>query len=101
MTERQVLGDAVGVGFIHLLRGAEIAAALRVFGGEQMALARAHAHDFAGAGDLEPLGHCFSGFDAFGATHKYIFRLKKSAQYRGRRMGKQALFPDCSLVRHG
>ena len=77
MAERQVLRDAIRIGFIHLFRGAKTAAALGVFGGKQMALAGAHPHDFAGAGDLEPLGHCFSGFDAFGATHNIYLSLKK------------------------
>ena len=43
VAERQVLDDSIGVGRVHLLGGAEVAAAFGTFGGEQVAFAGAHA----------------------------------------------------------
>jgi hypothetical protein len=79
MAERQILGDPIGVGMIDLLARAKIAAALGILGGEQMALAGAGAHDFAGAGDLEPFRHGFPSFNTFGASHKFTFFTKERA----------------------
>ena len=62
MAERQVLRDAVDVGRIHDRGLAEPAAAFGVFGLGQMAATGAVAHDFAGGGDFEPLGHGLSSF---------------------------------------
>ena len=69
MTERQILRDAVRVRRIDEFGGAEAAAALGTFRLQQVAFAGAHAHDFAGAGDLETLGHGLLRFDTFGTSH--------------------------------
>jgi hypothetical protein len=73
----KVLGDTIGIGGIHLFGGAEAAAAFGVFGGQQVATASAGAHDFAGAGDLEPFGDRFPSFDTFGASHNFTFFITK------------------------
>jgi len=90
MAERQILEDAIGIRLVHLLGGAKAAAASGAFGLEQMPFARARAHDFSRAGDLEPFGHGLLGFDAFGSSHKLSFQ--KSAQYRPRPPRLQAVF---------
>ena len=64
------IGDPVSVGGRHLAVFPQRAPAIGVFALEQMALARAAAHDFSGAGDLEALGHGFSRFDSLGSSHK-------------------------------
>jgi hypothetical protein len=69
--ERQVLFDAINVRGIHDRGLAETAEAFRVFGLGQMAATRVGTQDFASAGDLEPFGHGFLGFDAFRTTHKF------------------------------
>jgi hypothetical protein len=49
-----------------------------------MAFAGVTAHDFAGAGDLEPFAHGLSRFDAFGSSHKfYYFNCKRARTIRG------------------
>jgi hypothetical protein len=69
MAERKILGDA-----IHI-RGAEnfgLAHRAPPFGAladHQMAFARPAEHDFARAGNFEPLGHGLSGFNPLGTTH--------------------------------
>jgi hypothetical protein len=72
VAERKVLGDAVGVRGVHLGVFAEAAEALGVFGLGQVTAAGVGAHDLAGGGDFKPLRHGFSGFDAFGTSHKFI-----------------------------
>jgi hypothetical protein len=79
MTERQILRDTIRIGVIDFLACAKTTATLCVFGGEQMALAGAGAHDFAGAGDLEPFGHGLPSFITFGASHKFTFVTKERA----------------------
>ena len=70
VAERQVLRDAVSIGRINDHRTAEPAAALGTLGLGQVAFAGVAAQNFAGAGDLEPLGHGLFRFDAFGSSHK-------------------------------
>jgi hypothetical protein len=70
VTERQTLGDAIGVGGVHDCGFAEPASAFRALGLAQVASAGAAAQDFAAAGDLEPLGHGLLGLNTFGASHK-------------------------------
>jgi hypothetical protein len=77
MARRQVLGDPVRVGVVHLLGGAQTAAALGVLGGQQMPFARAGAHDLATGRDFEPFGHCFSRSGAFGTSHNINFFAKE------------------------
>ena len=73
MAEWKVLSDAVGIRGIHDGRLAQPAAALRTLALKQVPAASLHPHNFAGAGDLEPLGNGFFRFDAFGTTHKLSF----------------------------
>jgi hypothetical protein len=77
VAERQVLRDAIGIGRVHDGGFAKAAAVLRIFGLGQMAQARMAAENFARAGDLEPLGHGLSGFNAFGSSHKKIISITK------------------------
>jgi hypothetical protein len=77
VAEREVLRDAVGIRGVNHGGLAEAAHALGVFGLGQVTAARVGAHDFAGASDLEPFGHGFSGFDAFGTSHKFIISIAK------------------------
>ncbi len=78
MTEWQILGDAIGVGLIDDFCGSEGTAALGPFRGHQMPFARAHAHDLARAGDLEPFSHRFPCFDTFRTTHNIFFVSKRA-----------------------
>ena len=70
MTERHALGNAISIGRIYDGGFAEAAQALGVFGLRQMATACVGTHDFAGGGNLKPLGRGFLCFDAFGTSHK-------------------------------
>jgi hypothetical protein len=81
MAERQILRDAVGIGRVHDGALAEPAAVFGFLALQQMAFAGVAAQDFARAGDLEPLGHGLSCFDAFGSSHKFLFQLQKGAHY--------------------
>jgi len=71
------LQDAIGIGRINLLVGAEVPAALGVFGLQQVPLAGVLAHDFAAGGYFKPLGHRFPGFNAFGTSHNLTFPSEK------------------------
>src|ERR1017187_7948368 len=84
MAERQILQDTVGIGRVHNGAFAEAAAVLGFFALQQMALASVAAQDFARAGDLEPLGHGLSCFNAFGSSHKFLIQLQKGAHYTWR-----------------
>src|SRR5437899_2284346 len=93
MAGRQVLDDAIGVRRVNDRALAETAAALGIFALQQMALAGVVAHDFAGAGDLEPFGHGFFRFDAFGTSHKFIFSITKGrALYAADESDASAIF---------
>jgi hypothetical protein len=70
MAKRQILGNPIGVGWIHQFLCAQIAAALGILCGQQVALAGAHAHYFACGCYFKPLGHCFPCLDTFGSSHK-------------------------------
>ena len=72
MAERQALGDAIGIGMVHLFAGAEITAATGTFGLQQMAFTSAHAHDFTASGYLEPFRNRFLRLNTFWASHKII-----------------------------
>jgi hypothetical protein len=72
MAEREVLRDAVGIGRVNLRIFAEAAKALGVFGLGQVTAAGVGTHDLSSGGDFKPLRHGFSGFDAFGTSHKII-----------------------------
>jgi hypothetical protein len=71
VAERQILRNAIRIGGIHLGILAEATQALGVFGLGQVTAASVRAHNLAGGGDLKPLGHGFSCFDAFGTSHKF------------------------------
>jgi hypothetical protein len=70
VAERQVLRDAINIGGVHRGCSTETAAAFGILGLGQVAEAGMVAHNFAGASDLEPLGHGLFSFDAFGSSHK-------------------------------
>jgi hypothetical protein len=63
------LQNAIGIGGVHLAAGTETAAALGVFGLEQVPFAGVGPHDFATGGDLKAFSHRFLRFDAFGTSH--------------------------------
>jgi len=92
MAERQILGDPIRIGVIHLFTGAQAAAALGVFRGQQMSFAGARAHHFAGAGYLEPLGHRFPSLDTFGASHKILFLYKRAGTIDGPQIAIKGYF---------
>jgi hypothetical protein len=72
VAERQILQDAIGVGRVNDSNLAETTAALWVFALCQVAEAGAAVENLARSGNLEPFGHGFFGFDAFGSSHKFI-----------------------------
>jgi len=73
VAERQVLFDAINVGWPDECRLAHKPAALGAFALKQMAPASASEKDFACASYLETLGHCLSGLDTFGTSHMGSF----------------------------
>ena len=92
MAERQTLLDAIFVGVMDRRRARQSAAAFWVFGLKQMPFAGARAQDFTASSNLEPLGHGFFGFNAFGTSHKSIECHSKRARNIDRwREGKQEL----------
>ena len=70
MAERQILRDAIRIGGVNRGCAPEMASAFGILGLGQVAVAGVVEHDFARAGDLEPLGHGLFRFDAFGSSHK-------------------------------
>jgi len=94
VAERQILQDAIGVGFINDRSFAKPAATLRALTSEQVASAGVGAQHFAGRGDFEAFGHGFLGFDAFGSAHKVNFRSKRARNIgTGPRRGKRYFKP--------
>src|SRR6266550_6353386 len=83
VAEREVLLDAVNIGFVDQVRTAQAAAAFRAFGLAEVAPAGAMAEDLAAGGDFEPFAHRLFGFDAFGTSHK-INLLSKRARNIGK-----------------
>jgi hypothetical protein len=81
VAERQILLDAVGVGFMDEDRTAQATTAFGTFGLTQMPPASPAAQDLARGRYFEALGHGLFRFDAFGTSHKFNL-LKKSAHYR-------------------
>jgi hypothetical protein len=77
VAEWQILQDAISISRVHDGTFAETAAVLGTFALQQVAFAGVAAQDFAGAGDLEPLGHGLSCFDAFGSSHKFFISIAK------------------------
>jgi hypothetical protein len=69
VTEREVLFDPVNIGGSQDRCSSKGTAAFGILGLQQMAPARASEQDFSCAGYLESFGHCFSGLNAFWASH--------------------------------
>jgi len=69
MAERQTLNDAIGISRRDVLAFAQSAAALRVLGLQQVALASVRTQHFAARGDLKALGNRLLGLDPFWASH--------------------------------
>jgi hypothetical protein len=69
MAEREILLDAINVGFINDLGGAQRTAAVGAFAREEVAFAGARTQDLAFGGNLEPLGNGFACFNSFRASH--------------------------------
>jgi hypothetical protein len=63
VAEGQILHHPGVIGLVHECRGAEFAAALGVLTGQKMAFSGAIPHDFARAGDFEPLGYRLARLD--------------------------------------
>jgi hypothetical protein len=75
--EREILFDAIHVGFVDGGRATKAATALGVFGLRQMALARAGAQNFSAGRNFKPLGHGLLCFNAFGTSHKSFSSIQK------------------------
>ena len=80
MAERHALRDAIHIRLVQNSDLAQATTALGVFGLCQVTATRAGAQNFAGGGDLKPLGSGFLGLNAFGTTHNKLV-LKKVANY--------------------
>jgi hypothetical protein len=90
--------NAMGVGRVHDDGLAERAEALGVFGLGQMAASGAGALDFAGGGDLEPLGHGLIRFGAFWTTHKSILSQKELRKIPADRFRSKPEFETFQLI---
>ena len=77
MAEGQASDDSEGVGGVDHDGLAEAAPALGTFPCQEVAPACPGPHDFAGAGDLKPLGHGLVCLNTFGASHIMIWFPKK------------------------
>jgi hypothetical protein len=69
VAERQILLDTINVGWSEERRFSQRSAAFGAFTLKQMPFASAVEQDLAGTCYLEPFGHRFPGFNAFGASH--------------------------------
>src|SRR5437660_11641354 len=70
VAEREVLDDAVGVGFVHDHPLAKAPPPFWVFAGQQMTSASMGTEHLAARGDFESFGDRPLRFNAFGTTHK-------------------------------
>jgi len=70
VAERQILYDTINVGRSEERRLSQSPPALGILALKQVASSGASEHDLARSSDLEPLGYCLPGFNAFGASHK-------------------------------
>ena len=77
VAEWQILFDAINVGGSDERCLSQRPAAFGIFALKQMAFASAVEQDLAGSSYLEPFGHCFPGFNAFGASHTSSLSLKE------------------------
>lgn len=101
MAEREILGDAIRIGGVDHGGLAEAAAALRVFGVGQVAAAGGKTHGLAGGSDLEPLGHGFFRFDAFGTSHKLNSIAKERGIYPTPSLEASTIFGKGDTRNHG
>jgi hypothetical protein len=69
MTERQILFDAVNIGWIQGSGFFYAPAAFGVFGAQQVTPTGAPKQHLAGAGYLETFGYGLSGFNTLGTSH--------------------------------
>ena len=74
MAKGEILFDTVNVGGSEKRRPSQRSAAFGAFALKQMASARAVEQHLARSGYPETFGHCFPGFNAFGASHTISFR---------------------------
>ena len=72
VAEGKILFDSVHVGGTENLGFAQGSATFGILGLEQMPLACAVEHDFAGPGYPETFGHCFSGLNTFWTSHIFL-----------------------------
>src|SRR6266545_6001837 len=86
VAEWQILRDAIGIRGIHDGGLAQASTTLGTLALQQVPAAGFHAHDLAGAGDLEPFRNGLFRFDAFWTTHNLKLSLKR-ARNIGRRHG--------------
>jgi hypothetical protein len=86
MTERQILFDAVNVGWSEERRLSQRAPALGVFALKQMAPACPSEQDLAARGYFETFGHRLPGFNAFGASHIHSLSFSRSMAESIRRL---------------
>lgn len=91
MTERKILGDPIGVCGVDLHGGPKASTAFGAFMSQKMPFAGSRTHHFPFSGDFKSLGHRFSGFNSFGASHNSTGS-KKSAKYRFMLAPKQVVF---------
>jgi hypothetical protein len=70
VAERQVLGNAVLIGFVNRRRTTQAATALGILGLHQVSPARAFAQDLATGRDLEPFRHGLLCFNTLWTSHK-------------------------------
>jgi len=67
--KRQILLDAIGIGFVNDLGGAEGAAALRAFAREQVAFASARPENLARGRNFKTFGHRLLRLNSFWSSH--------------------------------
>ena len=73
MAERQILLDSINIGCAKHLRIAQASPTFWILALQQVTSAGSASDDFAGASNLEPFAHRFSGLNSFGSPHKIEF----------------------------
>src|ERR1051326_95855 len=89
VAERQTLRNPVGVSRIDQLGSSQTTPTFRVLGLQQVPFASMAAHDLSPRGNLEPLGHRFLRFDAFGTSHNNNSSLLKRTRNIRSRSGSR------------
>ena len=95
MAERQILGDAVNVGWCEDRRLSQRPAAFGAFALKQMAPACPVKQHFPVSGDFETFRYRFPGFDSFGASHTISH---SSAERRVFSRAQRGLSARCSAL---